>query len=207
MNPRTILTLADGRNVDLLAPKPSDFLPLDWAAEHLAKENRYNGATPGVAYSVASHLCNCADAALAIYGDRKVAAYVSLHDVHEALLKDDTTPKKRAIAAVAEARFGVLARQILDVFDELTDRHDRALHEAVGLSWPPTPEMSAAIKRIDRILLITEWRDLMGGVPLPNAEAYSDIEPLRVRIEPLSWRTAADGLKRRWSALLPSLNN
>lgn len=156
-------------------------------------------------YSVASHLCACVDAALAIYGDRKVAAYVSLHDVHEALLKDDTTPKKHAIAAVAEARFGVLARQILDVFDELTERHDRALHEAVGLSWPPTLEMAAAIKRIDRILLITEWRDLMGGVPLPNADAYADIEPLRVTIAPLSWRAGAEGLKRRWAQLLPAL--
>lgn len=205
MSQRTILTLADGRNIDLLNPQPSDFLPLDWAAEHLAKENRYNGATPGVAYSVASHLCACVDAALAIHGDSKVAAYCALHDVHEALLKDDTTPKKHAIAAVSEARFGVLARQILDVFDELTDRHDRALHEAVGLAWPPSAEMAAAVKHIDRVLLVTEWRDLMGGVPLPNADAYAGVQPLRIVIAPLSWRAAAEGLKRRWAHLLPAL--
>jgi hypothetical protein len=53
MNPRTVLTLADGRNIDLLNPQASDFVTLDWAAEHLATENRYNGATPGICYSVA----------------------------------------------------------------------------------------------------------------------------------------------------------
>lgn len=202
MNPRTILTLADGRNIDLLNPQASDYMPLDWAAEHLAKEARYNGATPGVVYSVACHTNAGIDAALALTGDRQVAAYVALHDVPEAVLKDDTTPKKNAIAAVAEAKFGVLAPQILSVFDDLTERHDRALHEAVGLSWPPTPEMADAIKRIDRILLVTEWRDLM-GVPLPNAQAYAGVEPLRITIAPLSWRSAAAGLIRRWHQLLP----
>lgn len=206
MNPRTILTVADGRNIDLLNPKTSDYLPLDWAAEHLAKEARYNGATPGTVYTVACHTCFCIDAALAMTGDRWVAAYAALHDVPEALLKDDTTPKKNAIAAVAEMKFGVLAPQIIGVFDDLTDRHDRALHEAARLPWPAPPELAAAVKRIDRTLLVTEWRDLMGGVPLPNAAAYADVEPLRVRIAPFSkWQTARDALLRRWRDLLPAL--
>lgn len=204
MNPRTVLTLANGRNIDLLNPTAADYGDLAWAAEHLAKENRYNGATPGVVYSVAQHQCEGVNAILRESGDRALAAYFSLHDVHESVLKDDTTPKKRTFAAIAEAKFGVLASQVLSVFDELTDRHDAAIHAAAGLPWPPPPEIAADIKRIDRILLVTEWRDVMGGVPLPNAEAYADVTPLDRRIIPLNkWETAAMLLRTKWMELLP----
>lgn len=45
MSAATILTLANGRGIDLLYPKVSD---VHWPsyAEALAKENRYNGHTP-----------------------------------------------------------------------------------------------------------------------------------------------------------------
>jgi len=204
MSARTILTLADGRNIDLLNPKPENYGNLAWAAEHLAKENRYNGATPGVVYSVAQHTSECVRAVLRDSGDRTLAAYLSLHDVHEAVLKDDTTPKKRTFAAIAETKFGVLANQVMSVFDELTDRHDAAIHAAAGLSWPPAPEIAAAIKHYDRALLVTEWRDLMGDVPLPNAEAYADVSPLQHRIVPINkWETAAMVLRAQWRELLP----
>jgi hypothetical protein len=204
MNVRTLLTLADGRNIDLLKPLASDFSDLAWAAEHLAKENRFNGATPNTCYSVAQHLCLGTDAVLMESGDRMLAAYFSLHDVHEALLKDDTTPKKRAFAAIAEEKFGVLATQVLSAFDELTDRHDHAIHEAAGLAWPPDPETLAAIKHFDQVMLVTEWRDLMGGHPLPNAAAYAGVKPLGRAIEPYStWRTGARALVNRWRQLLP----
>jgi hypothetical protein len=204
MNLRTVLTLADGHNIDLLNPTADDFASLDWAAEHLAKENRYNGATPGVCYSVAQHTVECVFAAMEATGDRQLAAYLSLHDVHEALLKDDTTPKKRAFAAIAEAKFGVLAVQVMSAFDELTDRHDKAIHEAAGLAWPPTPDMARAIKHFDLILLVTEWRDLMGGHPLPNAEAYADVTPLpRTIVVNGTWQTAKLRLQACWASYLP----
>jgi uncharacterized protein len=207
MNPRTVLTLANGRNIDLLRPQMADFRQLAWAAEHLAKENRYNGATPGVCYSVAQHTVECVKAALELTADHVLAGYLSVHDLHEALLKDDTTPKKRALAAIAEEKFGVLAISIMAAFDELTDRHDAAIHDAVGLPWPPMPEMVLQIKRIDRMLLVTEWRDLMGGYPLPNAEAYSDVEPLTRRIVPYTkWQQGEQLLTAAWQIYLPALN-
>lgn len=206
MNPRTVLTLADGRNVDLLNPLPSDFQPLDWAAEHLAKENRYNGATPGECYSVAQHLVECARLALRVTNDRELVAYILLHDVHEALFKDDTTPKKRAIAAIAEQKFGVLADVVTKAFDELTDRCDAAIHAAADLPWPPSPQIAAAIKHWDRVALVTEWRDLMGGVPLPNAEAYADVAPSGFPIVAHSlWETSRDLLLNMWRNFLPAL--
>lgn len=205
MNPRTVLTLANGQNIDLLNPQASDFRKLDWAAEHLAKENRYNGATPGVCYSVAQHTCECVTAALNATGDETLAGYLSLHDFHEALLKDDTTPKKRAFAAIAEQKFGVLASEVLAAFDDLTERCDRAIHEAAGLPWPPSPEMAEGIKHFDRVLLVTEWRDLMAGYPLPNAAAYADVRPLTRRIQPHGkWQSSKALLALVWRQYLPA---
>lgn len=204
MNPRTILTCANGQGVDLLDPKPSDFGNLEWAAEHLAKENRFNGATPGIVYSVAQHQVEGADEAFKATGDRTLAGYVSLHDVHESLFKDDTTPKKRAFAALAEQKFGVLACEVMATFDELTARCDAAVHTAAGLPWPPTPELAAAIKHYDRVMLVTEWRDLMGGFDLPDAESYADVAPLKRRIVPFNkWQSASFALCATWSAYLP----
>lgn len=206
MNPRTMLTLANGRNIDLLHPVAADYGDLSWAAEHLAKENRYNGATPGVVYSVAQHTCECVTACLQETANVELAAYLSLHDVHEAVLKDDTTPKKRTFAVIAESRFGVLATAVMQAFDELTDRHDLAIHEAAGLAWPPSPEIARGIKHFDRRLLVTEWRDLMGGYPLPNAQAYADVAPLnRKIIADHSWTSAATRLRDFWRDLLPAL--
>lgn len=204
MNPRTVLTLANGHNIDLLNPADEDYRDLSWAAEHLAKEARYNGATPNAVYSVAQHQVECVDAAWMQTKDLQLCGYLSLHDAHEAVLKDDTTPKKRAFAAIAEAKFGILAPAVIATFDELAERHDRAIHAAAGLAWPPSAGMQAMIKRFDRVLLVTEWRDLMGGYPLPNAQAYADVVPLHYAIKPVdNWQTAALLLQRCWERVLP----
>lgn len=204
-NPRTILSLADLRSIDLVNPTAADYAPLSWAAEHLAKENRYNGATPGLCYSVAQHLVEGCRAIIEESQDPIIAAYFSLHDVPEAVLKDDTTPKKHAIAAIAEQRFGVLAPAVLVAFDELTERHDRAIHEAAGLAWPPPRAIAAAVKHFDRVMLLTEWRDFMPGAFLPNREAYAGVLPLRRRLHALPhWSRAADQLVDLWCELLPN---
>lgn len=205
MSPRTILTLANGRGIDLLNPRPED---IDWTviAEHLAKENRYNGATPGIAYSVGQHSVEAADAALHETGDRLLAGYLLCHDCHEHTLKDDTTPKKRALAELAEEEFGILAPQILDAFARLTDRHDVAIHAAAGLPWPPTEEYLAAIKHWDLRMFVTEWRDFMRGIEHPNWEPYRDIDPLPQRLTCWDWIWAKAMFIARTRQLLPALN-
>src|SRR4051794_15597738 len=178
MSAATILTLANGLGIDLLDPKASD---IHWEsyAEQLSKEKRYNGATPGEEYSVAEHMVRGVDAILLATGDVELAAEFSLHDVPEAALKDDTTPKKRAIAELSEQQFGVLASHIIAAFDLLTYRHDAAIHEAAGLPWPMRPELAVAVKRWDLVMFVTEWRDLMRDRPHPNWAPYSGILPLR----------------------------
>lgn len=194
----TTLTLADGTNFDLLNPDPADIC-FAVICEHLAKANRYSGATPGLAYSVAQHSVLCAKAALVSTGDRMIGAYLLCHDMHEAYLGDDTTPKKRALAAIM-GRFGVLAPSVAQAFADLTDRIDIAIHERAGLAWPPTESVRAQIHHWDRVLLATEWRDLMrcpppydfGVAPLPDV-----VRPHR------DWLAAASEMMALCVSLLP----
>ncbi|WP_257164656.1 hypothetical protein [Bradyrhizobium sp. SRS-191] len=188
MSKRTnsILTLSNKRGVDLLAPKAGD-IDFGVLAEHLAKTNRYNGATPGVAYSVADHCVIGASEIMQQEGDYEIASYFLLHDGHEAFLGDDTTPKKRAIAVVAEQAFGVLASSVMEAFDQLADRFDAAIHEAAGLAWPPSPDMKLRIKHWDLRMFVTEWRDLMRGVEHPDPQAYAGIPLLDREIHPQHW--------------------
>jgi hypothetical protein len=205
MNPRTVLTMANGKGIDLLDPRPED---IDFAviAEHLSKEKRYNGATPGIEYSVAEHSVRGADAILRKLGDATLAAYFLLHDCHEAFLKDDTTPKKQLIAEIAQS-FGILREHILSTFDLATFRFDQAIHDAAGLAWPPHSGIAAAIKRWDLIMFVTEWRDLMGGIAHPNWEPYKDIAPLPDKIDPMGWFEARTRFISRAEALLPKFRS
>jgi hypothetical protein len=206
MSAETILTLASGRGIDLLEPTAAD-VDFEAYAEQLAKEPRYNGATPGVILSVAQHACMCADAALDETGDRVLAAYLLLHDHHEAVMKDDTTPKKRAIAAIAEQRFGVLAANIMEAFALLTYRHDAVIHEAAGLPWPIPSKLQPMVKRYDLRAFVTEWHDLMPCVEHPNWKPYDGVPQLGVSV-PLTlwdWRRAKSELLRRCHELLPAL--
>lgn len=200
----TILTLANGRGVDLDNPSADD-VDFDAYAEHLAKEKRFNGATPNEEYSVAQHLCLGTTAILKATGDIDLARYFSLHDGHEAVWKDDPTPKKRTIAARVAARCGVLAADILAVLDEIVFDHDVAIHLAAGLAWPMPDSTAVQVKHWDLTMFVTEWRDLMPGVVHPDWTPYSHLVALPERIEPWPWQVAKRGLIQRWRQLLPAL--
>lgn len=163
MTSRTILTLASGRGLDLLNPRAKD-ISFHVIAEHLAKENRYNGATPGVAYSVAQHSVLGAEQILIDTESKYIAAYFLLHDGHEFAFGDDTTPKKRALGEIM-ASFGTLSEHIEHAFDILTDKMDLAIHEAAGLAFPLPPTSAEIVHTYDRRMLATEWRDLMKCEP------------------------------------------
>lgn len=213
MTAATILTMANGKGIDLLAPKASDIV-FGVVAEQLAKEARYNGATPNTFYSVGQHVAvgsiEIQEAIAAGYYSPEdtielalLPAYFALHDNPEHVLRDDTTPKKRAIAAIAKAKFGILADQIIDCFDELTELHDAANHAAAGLTWPMTPRMKAEVKHWDLRMFVTEWRDLMLGIEHPNWADYEDVKPLDNKIVPLNWQDARNLCFACFRAVLP----
>jgi hypothetical protein len=195
---KTTLTCADGCNFDLLNPSADD-VSFPVICEHLAKANRYCGATPGVVFSVAQHSVLCAQAAMIATGDRELAAYMLCHDMHEAFLGDDTTPKKRALAAIM-GRFGVLAEAIAQSFAMLTDGIDAVIHQRAGLAWPPSLEMQAQIHAFDRVMLATEWRDLMRH---PQPYEFGQL-PVPDTVRPhASWQVAAGEMMVLCGALLP----
>lgn len=200
----TILTMADGRGIDLNAVKASD-ISFPVLAEHVAKEARFNGATPGVVYSVAQHLVIGTDAILAAGGTEAEAAHFLVHDIPEGFYKDDPTPKKRTIAKRIAARCGVTAEAVLGVLKQLDDEHEAAVHQAAGLCWPIPEHIHLTVKSYDLKMFVTEWRDLMRGIEHPNWAPYANIEPLAETIEPWPWAFAMGAWFNRARKLLPAM--
>lgn len=203
MTRSTILTTVSGRMVDLLSPQVGDIDFIGDIAEQLAKENRYNGATRGVTYSVAQHLVEGIAGIRRETDEHAAIAWWLLHDAPEAYLKDDTTPKKRALAALAEESFGVLGSQITATFDALTERWDRAITEAAGLEWPCPPAIVEVVHRVDKTMLVTEWRDLMKH---PAPFETEGVVPLFGTLVPWDWRYARGALAEAFATHLPALN-
>lgn len=207
MSAATILTLANGKGIDLLDPKPED-IDFNVIAEHLAKEKRFNGATPGAEYSVAEHCCRGADAIMKATGDSTLAAYFLLHDAHEATLKDLTTPLKAAVAEIARAYYEAVPADIINSFDILEHRADASILDAAGLQWPIPKELRTQVKHWDIAMFVTEWRDLMRDIEHPNWGPYKDIAPLPERILlPWPWEVARKQYLARCMKLLPSMRD
>lgn len=214
---RTVFATSSGKLVDLLDPKPED-INFDDIAEHLSKENRYNGGTPGTAYSVAEHLVRGAeclhehyraftrilapefDQILVDHYANCAAGYFLLHDCPEAYLKDDPTPKKRALDAIAQAKFGVLAGSIVEAFDELTRRFELAIADAAGLEWPPPMHFPRLVEMMDEMMLVTEWRDLK-KTPMPFE---TKLVGLPETIHPWNWQQARTQLEAAFNRWLPN---
>ncbi len=132
--------VADGRTVDLLDLQPEDIaaVPL---ADALAKLNRFSGRSPEP-WSVAAH---------SVLVERlcppELGPWALLHDAHEAILGDMTTP---AVEFIAHAgRIPQLGEAIATV----KGRIDRI----IGAAWSvPVRSVSREIRRADRIALQAE---------------------------------------------------
>lgn len=166
-----------GRTVDLLDPRPEH---IHWPdlGEMLAKQQRFAGATRGVHYGVAQHSLLVVDLLPASF--REARPYALLHDAHEAVLGDWTTPVKQALAELGGGR----------ALDRLESRMARACHQAAGLYFPPPPLIEAAVREADLAALATEKRDLLASCAIPWGEDLP--APARTRIRPLAWPDAMD---------------
>jgi hypothetical protein len=165
-----------GRRFWLGDPRPEDIEPFD-IAYGLSRIPRFNGMTVGDPYSVAQH--STVGSFLAPPG---FALHFLLHDAHEFLGQDITSPLKREL--------GPEYRRVEEGFKDAVDRR-------FGLAW--TEEAKRVVKDVDNQMLLLEieeltpWRVLNGHV--------SATRP-RLRLQPQKWQMAFVSFSWRLNALL-----
>jgi len=211
----TWMQTADGRAVDLLAPRPEDVDFAGHVAGALGRLARFAGHVPEGPYSVAEH---CSVGALAILrdtGNRDLAAAFLLHDAHEAYIGDITRPAAESIFvmarrdAIAEgmASEGAYAERVARAgLRSIKHGLDRAIHLAAGMEYPrPWHDVTKdAIVEWDERMLETERRRFLRACARPWPW---DCSPPRLvewpagRPRLLGWQAAA----AEWLGLLNDL--
>lgn len=194
-----------GRAFDLMCFGPADIDLFGDVAESLARLCRYGGHVQCGLYSVAQHSVVGCDAALAEYPEEpEIAAYVLLHDVHEYIIGDITTPVSGWLSALEAELYGttVVARSLLDTAKH---RIDMAVWRAAGLP-PPDRRQSALVKDYDLRLLATEQRQLLMAPPRSWGAEIDAARPIRMRGRLSAWSVAkaADAFRARLDMLCPT---
>lgn len=206
---------ATGIALDLMAPT-SAMINFDIdIAEALARLPRFTGHVRSGPYSVAQHCCLAADAALEETRDARIAAYVLLHDAHEAYIGDIATPVAAAMAVHSQNSQIPCAYEFRDAYAQATASGlrrmkmtlDGAIHAAAGLPWTPEPHIGRLIKSYDIRMLAAEKRQLLGTSPQPWAPEIESAAPIRMvgKIGVWPWTKAAEQWRRRAHQLLPAL--
>lgn len=175
--------------------------------ETLARICRYGGSVPGNIYSVAQHCVIGADAAIEETGDARLAAYVLLHDAHEAVIGDLTTPVAKWLQALAIELYGVNYAGLIDgVIACAKNQLDLAVWRAAGVPKPNAAQKEA-IAEYDLRLMATEQRQLLVPPRRSWGAAIDAARPIRLRGSLKAWPVAkaADEYRIRLNQLCPNL--
>lgn len=140
-----------GKPFDLMAPDPAAVC-LEDIAHALASTCRFSGHTR-VPYSVACHSMHVANL---VPPEHRLQAL--LHDAHEAYIGDVSTPMKMMLGD----QFRAVERQVW---------------LAVAKAFDIDPELHPSVKHADRVMLMTERRDLLKPCDRKWAPEYEAIEP------------------------------
>lgn len=177
---------ASGRFVPLIGTMPAEIEFRDIAA-HLARLCRFAGATVSH-YSVAQHSVLTADL-LAGHGP-VTQLYGLLHDAHEYVFGDITTPVRNLIRSAA---WGINMPGALDPITELTRDVDAAIHARAGLVWPLPAATANLIRLADARALATEIRDVCTDPRQADRLAFGELPaPMRGAIKPWPWIKAEE---------------
>lgn len=179
--------------VDLLSPDFGKITPRAMASA-LAKLNRWGGNTI-VPVSVAQHSVAVRDIFLRRNPDmRSAAIYALLHDGHEYLLGDMTTPMEKA-----------LAQRIPD-FAIAVEAVKLSIDRAIRAAWNiphPSGEILAAVHEADTMAAGLEWRMCL---PIENGDSPYPRPPSAQGIRPLPWPQAEDLFLQNLMAELSARN-
>lgn len=194
-----------GRAVTMARPKLGDVDLMTDMPEQLARIPRYNGAVPGGNLSVAQHSVIMADAVLEETGDAYLAAVALLHDGHEYVVGDITTPQVEGLAEIEAEIYG--DSRIAYVIAEFKRRHDEVIFRACGLPWPDLDQWRV-IKAFDLRMLATERRHLLAPCDRRWNAAAENAEPIRMRGAIRTWSIAkaADEFRDRLRRLCPAIS-
>lgn len=171
-----------GRMFHVTNPDPFEFNILDIATA-LSNQCRFNGHVREF-YSVAQH---CVEVSRLCRADYQLEGLV--HDAAEAYIGDVVTPLKHAVE--------------MGGYLSIERRVEKALVDFIGVPvrWPWPPE----VVYWDRVLLMTEHRDLQVESPAPWGIEAEPLERVLVPMTPREARTAylrtyaeLIGARRRW---------
>ncbi len=184
-DPALLFRTGSGRDINMAHPDPNDLVWED-IAHQLSGEYRF-GNVPVKRYSVAQHL---------VMGGRfcspRARPYFRAHDAHE-YTGDDPTPKKKArkvclretlekSGSFTPDQIAAFVMAVDSADDEFEMRHMAATHIAAGLQWPVPLDIEREVKMVDWKMLLTEWRDLMPGLPPVAPKGMEDLQPFPVSI-------------------------
>lgn len=176
--PRTWQRMLSGRRLNLVDPSPLDIEIADIALG-LSRNTRWNGQTSGEhAWSVAQHSDFVVDIVRRLWprAPAWLLMAAKLHDASEYVTHDLITPLKHVVG---------------DVFKEVEDRLQCAVHIRFGLPPRLEPDMKALIKRADIAAAATEAVQLAGFSleELTSVLGFKE-KPQPVTLEPLPSRQA-----------------
>ncbi|TGQ69547.1 hypothetical protein EN829_014875 [Mesorhizobium sp. M00.F.Ca.ET.186.01.1.1] len=175
-------------------------------AEGLARICRFGGGVPGNPYSVAQHCVIGADAALEETRDANIAAYFLLHDAHEFVFGDMTTPVAKWLATIADELYGGSAGSMIKtLLATAKGRLDIAIWRAAGMP-PPGKTYRAAVDDFDLRMLATEQRQLLMPAPKSWGAAIDAARPIQMRGRLTAWPVAkaAEQYRDRLAQLCPN---
>jgi hypothetical protein len=199
---------SSGRPVNLLDPDPDEIdFDVD-IAEGLARCARFAGAIRSGPYSDAQHSVLGADWIWERTHDPVKAAAFLVHDAHEALITDGTTPVLDTKVEIARREFvkdGYDPGYMIKAVSRTLKRNlDAAIYPAAGLPWPLPDDIKALVAEVDLRMLKTERMFLMAPPQRAWDPMVEAAEPLRIprdRFRIWPWPKAADEFRdrlRRW---------
>ena len=190
------MILSNGAEQHLPAGTEQPQYTIETIAHQLALINRFTGATRRP-YSVAEHSLLCADLADAAGCTPVVQLCCLMHDAHEIVTGDASSPVKWELG---------------QAWGSFESRHARALRAHFGLQCAFTGAR-ATIRHIDLVALATERRDLVPWDPLrhmpwpaldtPGREVppAADVDLRRAAREQMHWTEWRDAFLRRYEQL------
>jgi len=168
-----------GKAFSLTKPNADDVNFDKDVAPQLSRLARFVGATSGdCAYSVAQHSVLGAESLYVATGSARLAALFTLHDGHEYVIGDWTSP---AVEALAERLGGI----VIEAIEDLKHSIDEAIHKAAGIAMPTISEVQI-LRAHDLAMLAAERNALMS--PCPSRWRIDAIGVKPANVDPLDLR-------------------